>query len=376
MLFFKRRVATANNCNTVAFRKRRLDGAVIVARSAVTGYDDELKFFGLFAVQKFFCEFPLLTRCHRGFVEVNCRTVVELHIRGFLSRNGRYRKRAEIRRRRAYRRAVGVGSQVGRPVCATKTRAVRVTCRNDEVDTRRIHLVVNFVRFVAVLFTGETAVHTEGHVDNVCTDDNTVGNRCQNIIRVCASCRVLIREHFTDHELRVGRNTDKFRAVLERLVVLFGNGVVLTCDNTCNVHTVRVCNGEYVGIFIRVVVGKRYFCVIVDVLSGDILAHQTCVGSVEYPFHVLQNDLFRVRHRLECVVCDVQTGVEYRHQHAVALIFHVRRIVNTRAVNVNDVDSRLNLRYCVYLRKNNVFNAVKLTDFGNVFRVDYQRYAV
>ena len=260
--------------------------------------------------------------------EINDCAVV-YHVRGFHAVYRSHGKRRFVRGRRTYRTGIGVGSQsVVTVLFRTHRSVVRVCGGSNQRNARGAHLIVHVRHFLFVHFAREAAARTERHVDYVHAQRYAIFQRRQQPRSFRA--RLRIGEHFHDGKLRVRRNAR--------------NRFVFARNHAGNVRAVFRTDGRHVRVFIGVVVRVRYLSAYVYVLRGK-------------PYGIFRRgraaDFFRHRRKRERFVgCGeiiygkrrmriIETGIEHGDNNAVALIFRIRAVENTRIVHVYVVGNHL-----------------------------------
>ena len=372
LLFLEGSLAAGDDRDAVALRKRAADRRRIVVRPAVAGDDDEIEGAVLRAAEQLRDKIALLCGSVARFVEIDRRTVVQLHVRGLLPRNGGDGERARVRRRRTDGTAVGIFRQVGRAVCAALRRAARVGTRHDEVDARFVHFVVHFVDRVLVQLAREPARDAEGHIDDIGAERDAVGERGDDVVRLRAALGAVLEigEHLADHELRVGRDAEEGLAVFKRLAVVRRDALVLARDDARDVMPVRGELGEHVGIVVRIVVCERDLFVIIDVVHRDGAALRARRKVVHVGFDLLLRELLHLGHFLKRGMALVKARIEHGNELPFALIGDVRRVVDTRIVHADDVFRHRCLRHGIHLGIDDVLDARHRFERGDVLVLD------
>ena len=407
-LFLERGIPTFYKRNTserIAVAALEQIGFGIVFRTPRILYDDVFKFLFFRVAEHLFKEIVRLAvfvarffieRVH-GFFRRAAR-----HVRRFLTADTRYGERRRERRGRADRAGIGVGDKV-RTEHTAIARAVIVTCRANKANTRRLNGLVYVVErrtfFVAVVRGRKPARRTQRHIDNVYAERNAIVQSRDNVFRHRAAnvfAIQIVREHFTNHELGIGRNATEFVgyvcAVLIRIPRVY---VRIPADNTCNVRAVVGIGRIYVRILIRVIVRKRHFCAHVNIVDVELPRRF-------FRFQVLFQKLGYVRfapsgvigQTLKRFVRIVKPRIQNSHHRAFAKVARAavrvvfryvrihRRIVNTRIVdaryvgNIRRVRRFHRRRYGVGTRNFHALYTRHFLNGRNVLGVNLNRYAV
>ena len=327
------------------------------------------------------------------YVRVVALIVLTYHIRRFLTADTCYRQSGGKRRGRAYRARIGIFCKV-RTERTAVCRAVIVTCRANEADTRRldgiVYLVEHHTFVVAVVRRRKAARRTQRHIDNVNADIYAVLQSRYDIFRYRTAQVLVVQivgEYLTNNELCVGYNPferfiDLF-AVLVRIAVF-----VVAADNTRYVRTVVGVRGVYVCVVICVVVCKRHF-IAHEHVACRCARTLGCVERNTLLFQIGKNVLYRrlvpscpIGRFLVGVVRIVQARIQNSNERACTVTCIIARIVNTRIVYARLVGNVLRrgggdcLRYGILGSDYYALYAVHLLDARNVLRVHLNSYRV
>ena len=235
---------------------------------------------------------------------------------------------------RTYRSRIGVGGHVGVALFAALSRAVIVAGRDNKAYARLVDFVVNIVDVAAVFFTGKTARRAQRHVYGVHAQYNGVFHRRNDVLRFAALLK--IGEHF--HEYQLSIHSHAHDTLFVRGLGPFGRAAA---DDAAYVRAVVGIIGEYVVIFIGVIVSIRYFFAVIDVVYLQALGGLCGIGVAEnrrngfsrhgqlVVGHVGLGGKYRMR--------AVKARIQYCHRRSLSRIGHAAGIENTRLVNIHDI---------------------------------------
>ena len=278
-----------------------------------------------------------------GLLEVHDLALVR-EIRGLYAADGRNGKRRVIGGRRADRTRIGIGGKAEVAVLfRTERSVVIVGGRGDQADPRLLDIVVDLIFFPLVNLAGKAAGGTEGHIDDIDAERDAILQRGKNPGGLCAFVR--IGEHLHDRELRVGRNA-RDRIVLPR-------------DNARDVRAVRAVDGKNVGVLIRIIVRIGNLLAYVNVLAGKPRGKRRRSGRPHLfrnvPFGAVaerESEILVGRGKIiyaERRMRIIETRIEHGDYHAVALIFGIGAVENTRGIHVDVVFDDFGRRRLVFL---------------------------
>lgn len=257
------------------------------------------------------------------------------------------------------------------PVAAAEARAVLVADGNHETYPQIFHTGIRIVEIGVVRLVGEAARRAETHIDDVHAQRGAVVDRSQNVhgVRAAQHAAVeIVGEHFHDSQLRVGRHADE-RFARGRIDDF---GIVLAGHDAGHVRAVGGIRREHVGIRIGVVVRVRHFEVIENVVDGKVRRKFGLGdGFVQFGGDVLflPPSLAIGRHGGKRRVRVIESGIQNGHDHAVSLIFDVRRIVYAGGIHVGVIADGHRLRHVIRLRPVHAGHAGDLRQLVEIGRI-------
>ena len=318
-----------------------------------TGNKNIIQFRSLFAVQHQVVEFDFVAVVPLCLCQVDRLFAVGIKIVRLCTRHGRNRNRRRIGCGRTDGGGIRVADQVGvavrRPLCGGRG----VGCRHDQVDACLADGIVNFVDSLIVCRAGKTAGRTEGHIDDVHTEQNRVGKTRKDVFLF--GTLILVSEHLHDHQLCVDRNA--------------GDHVILSGNDTRNVRTV-VVDRVYVGILVGIVKSIGNFGAVISGLPSSLFVQRGRHEIGEQLLHrVCRQGRRAIRQALERAVRIVQSRIQHGHNNSLSGQSRSGRVVDTRSVSVQRIVGR-SLGRVVPLRDHDRANLVRFLQLGKILVFD------
>ncbi len=186
---------------------------------------------------------------------------------------------------------------------------------------------------------GESRTLTQTHVDAVYAERNAIGKGRKNVDGIRAADGFgfkIVREHFTDDELRLRSNADKrfSRLLVDDFVI------VLPRNDPRNVCAVRGVRRIYFGIVVRIVVSIGHFRTEIDVVYALDAAALIRFETGNFFCNAVFGHGRRIGLRRKRRMRVIEPRIQNRGNHPFALLFDIFRIVNSRRIDVRIVGNR------------------------------------
>ena len=304
--------------------------AGVVSASADAGDDHVIHLHGFLVTQQGLAEFQRLCSSIVGLIKVD--NSIAVHQVGSLHTvDGCNGQNAIVSTGRTNRAGIGVGGQAQVTVgLGTVSGRIAVGSGNHNADAGGTELVIDTVEQFFLRLTAKAAGGTQGHIDDINTQNHTVFQSRQN--PGCPGSIHDIGEDLHGHQLCIGGNTS--------------DHIVVADNNAGNVGTVVIVGRVNVGVVVGVVVTEGNLLVDVDIVNTQAAVEFIGLGLLDNSCHILIGHAQLLRGEVlhgEGSMVGVQAGIQNRNNHAAAVVAGIAALEDACLINADRVLYQLGL---------------------------------